>query len=85
MDQIGEIILKLKIIEFEAQLALREIERVRLNRAIDDPTTDDDGKYLASIRRDRTIIEWREIMIELQEHRERHARELELTPRADLN
>jgi hypothetical protein len=31
------------------------------------------------------FVEWGEIMFELQELRERHARELELTPRADLN
>jgi len=85
MDQIGEIILKLKITELQAQLALRELERVALNLEIDDPATDDDRKHLASIRRDRTVIEWGEIMTELQELRECHARELELTPRADLN
>ena len=42
MDQIGEIILKLKITELEAQLALREIERVRLNWQIDKPEIDED-------------------------------------------
>jgi hypothetical protein len=64
---------------------LREIERIGLNRKIEDATTDDDRKYLASIRRDRTIIELGEIMVGLQELRESHARDLELTPRADLN
>jgi hypothetical protein len=85
MDQIGEIILRLKITELEAQLALREIMRVGLNQQIDDPETEGGERYLAALRRDRTIIEWGELMTELQEFRERQTRELELAPHADLN
>jgi hypothetical protein len=75
----------LKIVQLEAKLALREIMRVGLNRQIDDPETEGGERYLATIRRDRTIIEWGEIMTELQGLRERHTRELEPTPRADLD
>lgn len=85
MDQISEIILKLKMSELETQLALRECERVSLNRTIDDPKTDEDERYLTTIRRDRTIIEWGAIMTELQELRERRERDLVIAPRADLN
>jgi hypothetical protein len=85
MDQIGEIILRLKVSELQAHLVLLEIERVALNRKIDDPKTEVDVRYLVTIRRDRTIIEWGELMMELQGMRERHARELELSTRADLN
>ena len=73
MDRIGEIILRLKIRELEAQLALREIEREALNRKIDDPDTDTLQRYEAELRRDQSLIEWGEIMTALQKLREIHA------------
>lgn len=85
MDEIGEIILRLKIIQLEARAALCEMERVTWSTKTDDPNTDDDERYLASIRRDRTIIEWGEIMTELQELRDIQARLPDLKPRAELN
>ena len=85
MDQIGDIILKLKIAELETQLALREIERVGLSRQIDDRNTDPDEKDRAILRRERTIVEWGQTMVELQELRERRGCEPELMPRASLN
>jgi len=81
MDQLGEIILRLKISELEAQAALRELERDAWNKVIDDPNTSEDGRYRATVRRDRTIIEWGEIIVELEESRERYAREFALDPR----
>jgi hypothetical protein len=85
MDEIGEIILRLRINELEAHLVLREIERAALNREIGDPKADDDERYRKTIRRDRTVIEWGEVMTELQDLRDRYGRELGLMPRATLN
>jgi hypothetical protein len=85
MDEIEEIILRLKIIQLQAQAALCEMERITWNAKIDDRNTDEDERYIASIRRDRSIVEWGEIMTELQESRDRQARELDLKPRAELN
>jgi len=85
MDAIGEIILRLKISELEAHLALREIERVGLNWVIDDPKTDPDEKYRLELRRERVLVEWGEIMIELQELREIQKTALEIVPRGALN
>lgn len=84
MDQIGEIVLKLRITELGAQLALREIERLGLSRQINDPSFDPGEKERAVLRRERTIIEWGEIMTDLQELR-RQERELSVTPHAKLN
>ncbi|HLY40504.1 MAG TPA: hypothetical protein VKR52_04780 [Terracidiphilus sp.] len=85
MDQISEIILRLKISELEAQAVLRELERDAWNKVIDDPNTNEDDRSRASIRRDRTIIEWGEIMTELQELRDLQANLPELKPRGELN
>lgn len=85
MDQIGEIILRLKITELEAQLVLREIERVGLSRRIDDPGFDPDEKDRAIFRRERTIVEWGEIMTELHELRARQDGAVNVTQRADPN
>lgn len=85
MEAIGEIILRLKISELEAQLALREIERVGLNWVIDDPKTDPDEKYRLELRRERVLIEWGEIMSELQELREIQKTAHEIVPRGALN
>jgi hypothetical protein len=85
MDQIGEIILRLRINELEAHLVLREIERAALNREIEDPKIDADERYRKTIRRDRTIIEWGEVMTELQDLRERYSRELALLRNVELN
>ncbi len=85
MEAIGEIILRLKISELEAQLALREIERVGLNWVIDDSKTDPDEKYRLELRRERVLIEWGEIMSELQELREIQKTAHEIVPRGALN
>lgn len=83
MDQISEIILRLRIVELGAQLALREVERVVLNHEIDDPKTDPSRRLEAQLRRDRSLVEWGEFMTELHELRNRH--ELALTSRGSLN
>jgi hypothetical protein len=85
MDQIGDIILTLKITELKAQIALREIERVGLNRVTEDLKTDEDSRYRATILRERVTIEWGELMTELHELCEVHEEELEIRPRATLN
>jgi len=82
---IGEIILRLKISELEAQLVLCEIERVGLSRQIEGPDFDLGERDRAVVRRERVVVEWGEIMVELYELRERYPRELELTPRAKMN
>jgi hypothetical protein len=82
MDQVSEILLRLTISERQAQLALREIERVALTREIDDPLTSPDRRPEAMLRRDRSLVEWGEIMTELQDLREC---ELALMRRAALN
>ena len=85
MDQIGAIILKLKITELEAQLVLREIERAGLNAQIDDPNFDLDEKDRAILRRERVIVEWGEIMTELQDLRIRRDEEPEFSLHPELN
>lgn len=85
MDQIEEIILKIRITELEALLVLCEFERGVLNRRIEDAETDEEDRCTATIRRDRTIIEWGGIMTELHELRERQAHEFTLTTRVSLN
>lgn len=71
MDQIGEILLQLKTTELEAQLALREIARIALTHEIEDLEKDPLHKREAELRRDRVLVEWGEIMTELQELRAR--------------
>lgn len=85
MDEIGEIILRLKITELEAQLAVREIERETLNRLIADPDADPAQRVKAELRRDRSLVEWGEIMTELQGRREEYTRVLGIMPHSQRN
>ena len=64
---------------------LCEIERVGLSRQIEGPDFDLGERDRAVVRRERVVVEWGEIMVELYELRERYPRELELTPRAKMN
>ena len=78
MDQIADILLKLRIAELEAHVALREIERAGLTRQIDDPGCDPDERDRAILRRERVIIEWGEFMTELHDLRDQ--RDIERAP-----
>jgi hypothetical protein len=80
MDPIGEIILRLKISELEALLVLCEIERLGLNREIEDPETTFCKRSDAERRRDRVIVEWGQIMTQLHDLRGRQERELGSRP-----
>ena len=75
----------MKITELEAQLVLREIERAVLNAQIDNPKFDPDEKDRAVLRRHRLIVEWGEIMTELQDLRSRRDEEPEFLLHPELN
>ena len=66
MDVYEEMRRKLMLSMLKAQLALREIERVALTDEIERPDTSPERKADAIARRDATIIEWGEIMSELE-------------------
>jgi hypothetical protein len=86
MDQINEILLRLKIAECEAKLALREMERVALTREIDDQRTDPERRCQAILQRDQSIVKWGEIMTQLRDMREVQERETAaLTQHSILN
>lgn len=85
MDQVGEIILRLKINELEAQLALREIERAGLNREIADPATSPERVWESTLQRERSLVKWSEGIIELHNLRNEREREWTFMPRGALN
>jgi hypothetical protein len=82
MDQLSEIILRLRISEREAQLLAREIERTGLKREIEDPATLPDRVQEATLRRERSLVEHGEIMSELNDL---HEPENWLSPHGKLN
>jgi hypothetical protein len=69
MTEIDRICRLLRTDNLEAQLVLREIERVGRNRVIDSPQTTPERKAAAIARRDAALIEWGEIITELEELR----------------
>lgn len=69
MTEIDRICRLLRLDNLEAQLVLREIERVGLNAQIDSPETTPERRAKAIARRDNSLIEWGEIMTELEELR----------------
>jgi hypothetical protein len=76
MDQIGEIVLRLKISELEAQLVLREIGHVGPNRQIGILLLIWTKGNSQSCAANASSSKWGEIMVELQDVRERYAQEL---------
>ena len=69
MTEIDRICRLLRLDNLEAQVVLREIERVGLNAQIDSPETTRERRAKAIARRDASLIEWGEIMTELEELR----------------
>jgi hypothetical protein len=69
MEEIDRIWRILVLDNLEAQLVVHEIERVGLNFEIDSPQVTPERKAEAIARRDTVLIEWGEIMTELEELR----------------
>ncbi|MGO9619728.1 MAG: hypothetical protein ACLPH3_23980 [Terracidiphilus sp.] len=70
MDEIRERQRLMLIDNLEAQLVVRELERVGLNFEIDSPQIVPERKAEAIARRDVVLVEWGEIMTELEELRQ---------------
>ena len=69
MTEIDRICRLHRLDNLEAQLVVREIERVGLNAQIDSPETTQKRRAEAIARRDASLIEWGEIMTELEDLR----------------
>jgi hypothetical protein len=74
MDEIDRIYCLLRSDHLEAQLVLYEIARVGFNAEIDSPETTPERRAQAIARRDASLVEWGEIMTELEELRNKNSR-----------
>jgi hypothetical protein len=66
MDEMDDILHRMRVTNLEARRELCEIERIALDREITYPTTSADRRAEAINRRDEVLGEWAEIVSELR-------------------